>query len=715
MFMGIDKQKIPKTDMPIIRSQFKQAAADAETALKEKSIGKGEGPFGEPRELLAFAILEASGELSQMTSTAQSIADRLMEVFRDVSPEISVADYLESATLCLYGFILGTYNEEDFRYIYRYSLSRIRNHASIESWLRKAIVFYGLCKNLRGRDLLDEFRHWIRYLGASACNHNLLVEVCAAFGEDIRSVVAEPDFRFVDSLQRHPQYLEEAMEGKSYLDVRNATKDWLQDVMSERLLRIYQKRMYKLAQDDIKQDANVAEAFDAVRSTFKKAGFRSDRKGVFPVRLQKLSTPPPAEAVDPIVFEMIPQKLRVNLLPSVAYSTKTKTVEIIFLGGPRIGRSGILLKTDTGGVLLDYGLSVANQRIPEWVPELEMIDTVLISHAHLDHVGGLPVLYDNYDGKWCSTGVTGAIAMSLLEDALKVGTPLPPRRRDRWDSISKFRQRNIDKITKNHVRLEVGKSSEVGPGIVVTPIDASHIPGSASFLLDIEGVKILYTGDFNTDKSVLFPGANLPTNNDVTIFDGTYWGRQDFNRADVTAHVAEVIESHGPVIIPSFAVGRTQEMLMILESIGVTKSKNVIVAGLAEKVTKLVGVKGHWQGMKKNKVALEKDDILVAGSGMMSGGLARYHFKEHSRNPEAAIILCGYLAPRTPGWNLLNGFEPHKCHVEYARLSAHSSASHLQQWVKSCSGKKIMVHTPSKKVPRGIMMPDYKQKIILST
>ena len=346
MFMGIDKQKIPKTDVPIIKSQFKQAAADAETALKGKSIRKGEGPFDEPRELLAFAILEASGELSQTISTAQSIADRLMEVFRDASPEISVADYLESATLCLYGFILGTYNEEDFRYFYRYSLSRIRNHASIESWLRKAIVFYCLCKNLRGRDLLDEFRHWIRYLGASACNHNLLVEVCAAFGEDIRSVVAEPDFRFVDSLQRHPQYLKEAIEGRSYLDVRNATKDWLQDVMSEKLLRLYQKQMYKLAQDNIKQDTNVAEAYDAVRSTFKKAGFRSDRKSVFPVQLQRLSTPPPAEAVDPVVFEMIPQKLRVNLLPSVAYSTKTKTVEIIFLGGPRIGRSGILLKTD---------------------------------------------------------------------------------------------------------------------------------------------------------------------------------------------------------------------------------------------------------------------------------------------------------------------------------------------------------------------------------
>ncbi|MHA1480945.1 MAG: MBL fold metallo-hydrolase, partial [Candidatus Thorarchaeota archaeon] len=455
-------------------------------------------------------------------------------------------------------------------------------------------------------------------------------------------------------------------------------------------------------------------AHKKVQRFFEDTKFRVSDEAVLPIRLQELSTPPVADIVDPVVFEMIPQKLRRDLLSSVAYATKTDKIEIIFLGGPRIGRSGIIIKTRTGGILLDYGLSVANQRIPEWVPELDMIDSVLISHSHLDHVGGLPILYENYTGKWCSTEMCGAISMILLEDALKVGTPLPPRRSDPLDMVSRYKQRNIEKVAKSHVRLEVSKSNEVGPGIVVTPIDACHIPGSTAFLIDIEGTRILYTGDFNLDQSVLFQGANLPTDSDMVIFDGTYWGREDFDRAQVAQTVSRIVSEKGPVIIPSFAVGRSQEMLMILETLGLTKTRNVMVAGMAEKVTKLSGVSGHWSGMKKNKIDLDKDDILVAGGGMMGGGLARHHFNEHRDNPDAAVILCGYLAPRTPAWNLLNGYEPHKCTVEYARLSAHSSASNLENYIESCKGKKVIVHTPTEKIPKGLTMPDLKSRLTLS-
>jgi len=150
---------------------------------------------------------------------------------------------------------------------------------------------------------------------------------------------------------------------------------------------------------------------------------------------------------------------------------------------------------------------------------------------------------------------------------------------------------------------------------------------------------------------------------------------------------------------------------MILENLGITKNRNVMVGGMADHITNLVGVKGHWQSIKKNKVHLDKHDVLVAGGGMMGGGLARHHFNEHRNNPKAAVILCGYLAPRTPGWNLLHGYEPHDCKVVYARLSAHSSSSNLQSYINSCSGKKIMVHTPTEKAPRGIIIPEYRDRI----
>ncbi|MGY5875667.1 MAG: MBL fold metallo-hydrolase [Candidatus Thorarchaeota archaeon] len=709
--MTIKRNKLPVNKNKTIEKWFSQAVKDANDSENGKKISDGEDAFGYNRQLFAYEILRAHDIEGENLEYAKKVNVRLQSIFRDILDSINVRELVESLTLCLYGFVLGNYNEEDLRFVYRYSLGAVREHSDVEKWLRKALVFLGAVKSPTPRKTLSEVRNWISFMGAPLHNPSGLVEFGTEFGVDFNDTLNEEDYRIVDTLRRHSQYLKEAVESKTYHELREATKDWLPDVISSRILSIFRKTIYEKAQKKVTSDMSVSEACKKVKSTFKKEEFQTHGSAVLPIRLQELSAPPIADAVDPIVFELIPQKLRRDLLPSVAYSTATKNIEIIFLGGRTIGRSGILIKTDTGGILMDFGLSVANQRVPEWVPELEMIDTVLVSHAHLDHVGGLPVLYENYSGKWCSTSLTGAITKSLLDDAIKIGTPSLPRRRDRSDMISWFKQSNIDKVGKSHVKLEVGKSSEVGPGIVVTPIDAAHIPGSVSYLVDIEGVKILYTGDFNLDKSVLFPGATLPTDPDVVIFDGTYWGREDFDRGKVTQDISRIIEKKGPVIIPSFAVGRSQEMLMILEELGITNNRNVMVAGLAEQITKIVGITGHWQGMKKNKVVLDKDDVLVAGGGMMSGGLARHHFKEQRSNPNAAVIPCGYMAPRTPGWNLINGYEPHDCELMYARLSAHSSATNLEQYIKSCKGKKVMIHTPVEEPPKGLIVPDFASRL----
>ncbi len=713
--MGLDTSKVPKTKNAIVSQVLAKAVKDAESSLKKRRTLLDLGFFGEVGEIAAYAFLQSAGEGSEALAEAKVMDELLQRVYRDDISEISEARMLACLTLGFYGYIFAKYDDEDFRYLYRYAMRAIRKYDVVEKWLKKALVFESLLHHTNPEDVFDRVLFWLKYLGAPIFNPKMLVETCRDFDVDAEKIVEQSEFRLVDTLRRHSDYLDEALGERSYHETRKATQDWLPDALSSELLSIFRRRASKEAQEKIRQDMSPKDAIKKVTDAYKKTGFQSNSESVLPVRLQDLESPPDPPAVDPVVFEMIPQKLRMGLLPAVAYSSKTKRIEVIFLGGPRIGHSGILIKTDTGGILMDFGLSVSNQRIPEWVPELEMIDSVLVSHSHLDHVGGLPVLFENYTGKWCSVDVTGAIAKALLQDAIKVGTPHPPRKKNKWDLISRFNQNNVDKVSKNHVKLELGKSSEVGPGILVTPIDASHIPGSVSYLVDIEGVKILYTGDFNIDKSVLFPGANLPTDPDMVIFDGTYWGRVDFDRQKVAETIANVVQNSGPVIIPSFAVGRSQEILVTLDNLGITKQRNVMVAGLAEHITKLVGISGNWQGMKKNKVTLEKEDILVAGGGMMGGGLARKHFKEHRKNPEASIILCGYLAPRTPGWNLLHGYEPHDCQVEYARLSAHSSASNLEQYIKSCKGKKVIIHTPYPDAPKGLIMPKFQERIILKT
>ncbi len=713
--MDLDKSMIPKTKNKIVAKVLDTATRDAERSIRGEAISQDTGFFGEIGELAVYALIQSAGGEAESLAQAKAVDELLQRVYRDEVSEISEAKMVACLTLGFYGLVFAKYDDEDFRYLYRYAMRAIRKYSVVEEWLKKALVFESLFHHVDPEGIFSRVLFWLKYLGAPIFNPKVLVDTCHDFDFDVEKYTERPEFRLVDTIRRHSDYVEEAIGDRSYIETRKATKDWLPDALSSELLSIYRNKMNKEAQKRVRQDLSPKDAFKQVNDLFKKSGFQSNSESVLPVRLQDLESPPDPPAVDPVVFEMIPQKLRMGLLPAVAYSTKTKRIEVIFLGGPRIGHSGILIKTDTGGILMDFGLSVANQRIPEWAPELEMIDSVLVSHSHLDHVGGLPVLFDKYNGKWCSVGVTGAIAKALLQDAIKVGTPHPPRKKNKWDLISRFNQTNVDKVTKNHVKLELGKSSEVGPGILVTPIDASHIPGSVSYLVDIEGVKILYTGDFNIDKSVLFPGANLPTDPDMVIFDGTYWGRVDFDRQKVSETITNVVQNSGPVIIPSFAVGRSQEILVTLDNLGITKQRNVMVAGLAEHITKLVGVTGNWQGMKKNKVTLDKEDILVAGGGMMGGGLARQHFKEHRKNPEASIILCGYLAPRTPGWNLLHGHEPHDCQVEYARLSAHSSASNLEKYIKSCKGKKVIIHTPYPEAPKELIMPEFHERIILKT
>ena len=708
----MSKTSYPGSSSKILSKHFKNAESTLQSAIKGGKP-EGQGPFGESIELSTHQLAIAQEADTQSLAVGAQSYEKMMRAFRDDLEEPTSEDIIEVMTICLYGFLLDQFNAEDFRFLYRYSLRYVRNQKEIEEWLRRALVVIASCRHKKPDDIMDETRFWIRYLGAPLFSPIAFSEPAEDLGIDLAESLTNERYRLADALIRHPQYLSEAVAGRPFLDIYEKLKDWGPDALLRDTLKICRQAAYREAQQVLGKDTSVAQAIDAVKDAFEKQRFQSHEDEVLQVRLQELPDPPPGEAIDPVIFELIPQKLRVGLLPAVAYSSKIKKVEIIFLGGPRIGRSGILIKTDTGGVLMDFGLSVANHRIPEWVPELEMVDTVLITHGHLDHLGGLPVLFDDYDGKWCSTGPTAGIAKMLLEDALKVGTPFPPRKHDKLDLISRFNSRNIEKVTRSHVQLEIGESSEVSPGIVVTPIDACHIPGSVVYEVDVEGTKIMYTGDFNMDKSVLFPGAELPTDSDYVIFDGTYWGREDFDRTKVAEQISATIAKHGPVIIPSFAVGRSQEILMMLEDLGITKNRNVLVTGLAERVTKFVGVKGHWQSMKKNKVHLSEDDVLVAGGGMMSGGLARHHFNEQRNNPKAAVILCGYLAPRTAGWNLLHGYEKHECKVELARLSAHSSSSNLEQFVKSCKGKRFMVHTPEATSVRGLNIPDYKDRIVI--
>ncbi|MEM2143630.1 MAG: MBL fold metallo-hydrolase, partial [Candidatus Thorarchaeota archaeon] len=527
---------------------------DALACVTERRHPDFRGLFGETGELIVCALSHAIGADASWLATGEHVYRSLENVYLQQARGADEATLRDCISFCTYGVLVGVYDREDFRYLVRISLSTRRDSTAIERHVRSAIVFLSAASEEQPRPFLSRVREWIDYTGISLCLPSDLAEEARSAGIDIDSVLQEEDFRLVSTLVRHPAYVDEATEGRRYVDLRQATQEWLPDSLSSEVLASCLRRAYSNAQREITSEDSVEDAIDKVEGVFIREGISSGPGSVLPINLHRLPAPPAIELSNTIVLELVPDRLRKSLLGSVVYSRKTRRIEVFFLAGTEIGRSGILVRTDTACILMDYGLSVANLRVPRWIPEIEMVDCVLVSHAHLDHVGGLPILYETYRGNWCSVGLTGPISSILLDDAMRVGMPTSSGRIPPEEPVRGVSAASLRRVMDSHVSLEYGKTAELAGGIMVTPIPASHIPGSAGFIIDIEGVRILYTGDFNAERSALFEGASLPTDCDLTIYDGTYWQREDFDRDRAAGQIAEVIADHGPVIIPSFAV-----------------------------------------------------------------------------------------------------------------------------------------------------------------
>jgi hypothetical protein len=344
----MNKTSYPKTKSKTLDAFFKGAEKALEAAQRGEGVD-GKGPFGEDIQFMALQLAQARSIDVDSLSVGTSAHEKLMNAFRDEIENPSAADIVETLTLCAYGLLLDIYTEEDFRFLYRYSLRYVRNQKPIEKWLKKGLLFLAACETDKPDEIVAQTRFWIQYLGAPLFSPLSLREPAEDLGLELEKVLADEKLRLADAIIRHPQYLNEAVSGRTFHETYTSLRDWGPDVILKDSMKICRNSVYEEAQEAISEELSVSEAIDTVKKVFKQEEFQSHDKDVLPVRLQELPNPPPGDAIDPVIFELIPQKLRVGLLPSVAYSTRTKKIEIIFLGGPRIGRSGILIKTDTGG------------------------------------------------------------------------------------------------------------------------------------------------------------------------------------------------------------------------------------------------------------------------------------------------------------------------------------------------------------------------------
>lgn len=384
-------------------------------------------------------------------------------------------------------------------------------------------------------------------------------------------------------------------------------------------------------------------------------------------------------------------------------------MELSFLGACRqVGRSQFQANAGEVKLLLDSGSTTfAGARFP--LNPSGKIDAVVLSHAHLDHSGFIPVLFRRRNIPVYCTAPTLPIANLLWEDAIKVA--------DKRGEPPYLSHREIQAAAKHTVPMPYNEAYEFFDGTRFTLFDAGHISGSAQTLLEEGDTRLLYTGDLNAETSRMHNGAKPPAKDvDALIIESTYANREHPLRQDVERTFIDAIEETletGNAIIPCFAVGRTQELLMVLSAHNI--SAPVYVDGMGIQTSTLVteypsyvrdyramtAALQHAQfvedGGMRRKIAEGRGKIIIATAGMLDGGPVLTYIQRANKHGRGSILLTGFQVPGTNGRNLVErGFVrdmgrtiPVNLPVKTFDFSAHSGRSALFDFVKKVNPQKV--------------------------
>jgi len=380
-------------------------------------------------------------------------------------------------------------------------------------------------------------------------------------------------------------------------------------------------------------------------------------------------------------------------------------MDMQFLGGAgEVGRSAIVINDR---LLLDYGVKTAT---PMQYPVGDVDpDAVVISHGHLDHAGAVPTLLSGDrrpDIHW--TPPTAALTRILARDTLKLhgGTMGCP--------FTETHVARLGEVEQRHGYRE----SFVAAGHEITFYNAGHIPGSAHVLVDDGETRLLYTGDFHTDDQRLVAGSTARPDADVVVCESTYSDVEHEDRTTLEERFAESVKTTlwegGTVVVPAFAIGRTQEMLMICETYDIP----CYVDGMGKRVTELLRqypsfvrdsdrlqrAKSHARFVtgrqgQRERIA-EKNAAIVTTSGMLSGGPAMSYIPAIRDRPVNKIALTGYQVEGTPGRDLLETGSaeidgrrmPVAAQVESYDFSAHADRDGLRTFLDAYSDATLVLN-----------------------
>ncbi|MFC1486535.1 beta-CASP ribonuclease aCPSF1 [Thermoproteota archaeon] len=373
---------------------------------------------------------------------------------------------------------------------------------------------------------------------------------------------------------------------------------------------------------------------------------------------------------------------------------ETGDVRLTALGGFRqVGRSSILIQTRESNVLLDCGINpgstksiVAFPRLDTPQFDLDALDAVVISHAHLDHCGFLPFLFKyGYDGPVYCSAPTSSLMTLLQLDYLDVANKqgvMPP-----------YGQKEVRDTVMHTIPLRYGSVTDIAPDIRLTLHNSGHILGSSLVHLHIgEGLhNLVYTGDYKYGKSMLLePAVAMFPRVETIITESTYGAPGDVmptrteSEGKITTIINQTLDREGKVLIPVPAVGRAQEIMLIIDDYmrrGLIKESPVFVEGMISEATAIhtaypeylaKGVRNNilYEGINpfqsdyftivehpsaREEIVDGAQCIILATSGMLEGGPVIDYFKRLAGDKRNTIIFVSYQIDGTMGSRVQKG------------------------------------------------------------
>jgi putative mRNA 3-end processing factor len=328
------------------------------------------------------------------------------------------------------------------------------------------------------------------------------------------------------------------------------------------------------------------------------------------------------------------------------------------LGGcEEVGRSAISVQCEERNILLDYGVMMNHEvGFPVHVPPRE-IDAIFLSHAHLDHTGSTPIFY-----------VTGRIPMYGVEPTFRQTELLIKDFINLTGYYLPFEYLDLQSMMEHCISVPYRKEILIGE-TKVSLLNAGHIPGSSQVLVESGGKRLLYTGDFNSSQTQLLQSADQDYGDlDGVIMESTYAEQDHPHRLEMEAEFVnrarEVVERGGTVLVPAFGVGRSQEILCVLEAHHFDYP--IFVDGMALKANRILVDypeslrdpdlfsrairRAEWiDQWHDRRRAAKSPCVIVSPAGMLKGGAAIFYMESVSMNKKNAIFLVSFQIPGTPG------------------------------------------------------------------